>query len=380
MRAAVAAVLAVGCYSPHPPAGAPCADGVCPTGLVCSPASMTCEVTAVDAPGARDAPPPIDAPRIDSAIDAPRSPFAYRRRITIHNASTTQLPAGFAVRISLDPLLSTLLTAGKVKSDFSDLRVIGDGALGDRDRIVDPPTGPAPTAVTFSIALPIAAGATDTSYALYYGNPNAGAAPGDGTKVFSIYDDFTSGIASFWLTNDGPATSGGKLVLRAGHTDALTTAAGSLQIVSAVELVANVIDPTSNPTTQTEGTFYYWFGYQHRGDFSASDPWIVWIARGKSQIHTEQKSPTGCETECDGPSTLTQNTAAHYYAIERDPGATRFYLDGALSTTTSVTNSADYSVMVRNYMATSDVDIDYVRARPRVTPDPTATLGAEENL
>ncbi|MGE5182633.1 MAG: hypothetical protein ACM31C_11250 [Acidobacteriota bacterium] len=378
MRAVIATVFVMACYAPHPPAGSPCANGACPSGLVCSPASQTCELVAVDAPGGIDAP-VIDA-RVDASIDGARSPFAYRRRITIHNTSTTDLPAGFAIRVSLDPTLATLLTQGKVKADLSDLRVIGDGSLGDRDRIVDPATGPAPPAVTFALALPIAAGATDTSYALYYGNPAATAAPADGTKVFAIYDDFTAGIAGFWLKNDGPITSSGKLVLRAGHTDALTTAAGSLQIVSAVELVANVIDPTSNSTTVPDGTFYYWFGYQHRGDFSASDPWILWIARGKSQIHTEQKSPTGCETECDGPATLAQNTAPHYYAIERDPSATRFYLDGALSTTTSVMNTADYSVMVRNYMATSDLDVDYIRARPRVTPDPTATLGAEEQL
>ncbi len=380
MRAVVAAVVLIGCYAPHPPAGSPCANGVCPSGLVCSPASQTCELVAVDAPGGKDAAPGSDA-RVDAAGDAGMtSPFAYRRRITIQNTSTSMLPAGFAIRVSLDPTLANLLTQGKVKADLSDLRVIGDGSLGDRDRIVDPATGPAPPAVTFALALPIAAGATDTSYALYYGDPAATAAPADGTKVFTIYDDFTTGIASFWLQNDGPITSGGKLVLRAGHTDALTTAAGSLQIVSAVELVAKVIDPTSAPTVQSAGTFYYWFGYQHRGDFTASDPWILWIARGKSQIHTEQKSPTGCETECDGPTTLPQDTAPHYYAIQRDPSATRFYLDGALSTTTTVMNTADYSVMVRNFLATSDVDIDYVRARARVSPDPTTTLGAEENL
>jgi hypothetical protein len=31
------------CYSPHPQPGAPCGDGPCPTGLVCAPATNTCE-------------------------------------------------------------------------------------------------------------------------------------------------------------------------------------------------------------------------------------------------------------------------------------------------------------------------------------------------
>jgi hypothetical protein len=43
-------VLAASCYRPSPRAGAPCAaNGQCPTPLVCSPASHTCERTAIDA-------------------------------------------------------------------------------------------------------------------------------------------------------------------------------------------------------------------------------------------------------------------------------------------------------------------------------------------
>ena len=48
-----AVVACAGCFSPAPPAGAPCADnGRCPETLVCSPATKTCEHAAV----------PVDAP------------------------------------------------------------------------------------------------------------------------------------------------------------------------------------------------------------------------------------------------------------------------------------------------------------------------------
>jgi hypothetical protein len=43
-------------------------------------------------------------------------------------------------------------------------------------------------------------------------------------------------------------------------------------------------------------------------------------------------------------------------------------------------NTADYSLIVRNYMANGDVAVDWIRARIRVTPDPTVTLGPEETL
>lgn len=43
-------MVALGCYAPHPLTGGRCAEGdTCPEGLVCSPASQTCERTAVDA-------------------------------------------------------------------------------------------------------------------------------------------------------------------------------------------------------------------------------------------------------------------------------------------------------------------------------------------
>jgi len=305
MRCVVAASLVVACFTPRPPAGAPCDPNGCPDGLVCSPASNTCEVTAVDAP-------------VDVAIDASDvpNPFLYRRRIAITNTSTGELPAGFTVRIPLGATLKALVSAGKVKSDFTDLRVIGDVA-GERDRIVDPPNGPASPGISFSIKTSIAAGGTNNDYALYYGAPAATAAPADGTKVFPVYDDFAAGLSPIWVISDGPTTSNGKLVLRANHTDSVTTNAAidSLPIVSAIELSVTVVDPTSAPTVQPGGTFYYWFGYQHT-DFAPVVPWVIWIARGASEVRAEQESPVGCEAGCLGPQAV-QDAATHYFSIER---------------------------------------------------------------
>lgn len=371
---AVALLVASGCYSPHPPAGAPCPDGVCPTGLVCSPVTRTCEAHVVDAStdGAPDA-------RPDANVDANISTFRHRQRLTIKNLSAQEMPAGMTVSVPFTAL-ATLVSAGKAKADFSDVRVIGD-TVGERDRIIDPPGGPAPVAIHFSLGVPLAANTTSTEYAIYYSYPASPPAPANGHNVFAVYDDFSSGISNAWLKNDAPAVASGQLVLRAGHTDAITTTAASdnVPIVSAVELVATVPNPTSDATVQPEGTFWYWFGYQHTGDFSASDPWVVWIARGKGGIGAEQKSPVGCETGC-APTPGTQDTAAHYYAVARDPAETRFTRDSSAPITITVQNTADYSLMVRNYMAASDLDVDWIRARARVSPDPAVSLGAEENL
>ena len=42
-------VLVAACYAPRLQPGSPCDQGPCPAGLVCSPASLTCETVAVDA-------------------------------------------------------------------------------------------------------------------------------------------------------------------------------------------------------------------------------------------------------------------------------------------------------------------------------------------
>ncbi|HEY5922702.1 MAG TPA: hypothetical protein VIV11_13565 [Kofleriaceae bacterium] len=59
-RTCIASVLCVtACYSPRPGTGAPCPDGECPSPLVCSQATRTCELT--DTPGDADVV-PNDAP------------------------------------------------------------------------------------------------------------------------------------------------------------------------------------------------------------------------------------------------------------------------------------------------------------------------------
>lgn len=76
MRTLVLTALLAGCYSPHPQAGAPCPTGACPDPLVCSPATRTCERTAVDAPladvraidAAPDSAVPIDAPHVTGQL------------------------------------------------------------------------------------------------------------------------------------------------------------------------------------------------------------------------------------------------------------------------------------------------------------------------
>ena len=93
MRIVVALVLVSACYSAQPSPGAPCPDGVCPTGLVCSPSTQTCERHAIDAGTIIDGPRLIDAP-IDGPPDAyvPPQPI-LRQQVVNYSSSAASLSA-----------------------------------------------------------------------------------------------------------------------------------------------------------------------------------------------------------------------------------------------------------------------------------------------
>ena len=72
MRRLWGIVLVAACYAPHASPGSPCAEnGGCPVGLVCSPSSATCELSAIDAPTSS----PGDDAGLDATTDGPRDAF-----------------------------------------------------------------------------------------------------------------------------------------------------------------------------------------------------------------------------------------------------------------------------------------------------------------
>ena len=312
-----------------------------------------------------------DSPPDTSTNDVVSQP-QYERIVTIVNDATSSLPAGYTIGVPFPQTeMQTAINAGKMRADLGDLRV--RATKGERDRLVD--AAPLASVVWFSLSAPIAAGATDTTYAITYGDPNAGAPPQNGAAVFDFYDDFTGSSIDTqkWMTQGTVSVGGGFVTLPASGLGAMTTV--SLPPTTTVEFRAKITDPTSDPDTQSG--FYYWLGFQHTGDFVADSPWSVWIARDKSIIGAEQESD-GCPSDCSSP-TSSQTTSFRDYGIERQPTQTIFSIDGAPSyTTTAAINDEAMSLMIRNYLVSSDLVVDWIRARPRTYPDPTVTLGGEQ--
>ena len=101
---ALSSAALVACYAPDPPAGAPCANGVCPTPLVCSQATNTCERSDIDAGGSGG--------------------NSYRVPITLSaSVAATDVP----VLVVLDASFSYTHAA----VDGSDVRLAGDTAASE---------------------------------------------------------------------------------------------------------------------------------------------------------------------------------------------------------------------------------------------------------
>ena len=321
-----------------------------------------------------DAAPQKDASDAAQAPDVDAGNPTYLRTITIHNNAQTQLPSGYTIGVAFpESQLQAAISSGKMRSDLNDLRV--KGSSGERDRLVDAPgmSQSGTRVVWFSLASSIAATATDTTYAITYGVPNAPAPPADGSNVFTFYDDFVgSALDPHWITQGTVNVANGLVTLPHGGFGALTTLA---QLpTSTCEFRAKITDPSSDPDNNTG--FYYWFGFQHQGDFDASEPWVLWIARGKTGIGAEDQAdgclPNGCSN-----TPGTQTTSFRLYSIERQPTQTIFGIDGT-PWTTPATNDQALSLMIRNYLVTGDLVVDWMRSRTRIYPEPTVTLGAEQ--
>jgi hypothetical protein len=65
------------------------------------------------------------------------------------------------------------------------------------------------------------------------------------------------------------------------------------------------------------------------------------------------------------------------YRIDRATSQTIFISDDGTTFAGEGTNG-DEAIMIRNYLATSDLIVDWARARPIVDPEPKAVVSAEE--
>ena len=126
--------------------------------------------------------------------------WSYREPVVVTDPNPAAVSARYSVKATLDAQL--MMGTGQLLANCADLRVVYfDGSANyELDRIVNG-CGTAQTEIWFALQRPIAGGAQDNGYYLYYGNSAAGLPPTNGMNVFLFYEDWENG-ASHW-TNAG---------------------------------------------------------------------------------------------------------------------------------------------------------------------------------
>jgi hypothetical protein len=302
----------------------------------------------------------------------------YQRTLPIANGAAVELPAQYTVCFAAPGIVGAdLIASGHVRADLADLRVFGPS--GEIHRVIDTLT-PSRTELCFRLERAIAAGTTDDGYSLHYGDPSAAPPPDTSADVFAFFDGFDgAAIDKRWLMNGAPTLAGGILVLPKNGEPGLTTTATSdgVDTTASLEIRAKVDDPSSAP--ETSSGYYWWLGFQHTGDFTANAPWDVFIGRSKNTVEAEHNTLTGsCTGGCDD-NALGQTSDFRIYRVDRSTAVVDFYYDDGTKFEGAGSNG-DLSIMLRNFLVTSDVEIDWVRARPLVAPEPTTVLGPETSI
>lgn len=114
------------------------------------------------------------------------SSWDYKTQVTINNGSGGTL-SNYQAKVELDT--ATLISAGKMKSDCSDIRVLNSAQDTELDFWVDPTTVNTASTDIWVEVLSLPTG--DTTIYIYYSNASA-SSTSNGSDTFEFFDDFES--------------------------------------------------------------------------------------------------------------------------------------------------------------------------------------------
>jgi len=233
---AAPAPTAGGGHNPPPPTSGPTAADA-PTETPSSSSVPTNTPTPTDTPYAPPSATPTPTPTPDSgpppqptATSTPTSDegsglewwdgqYAYRKQVAV-NTSSKGVPVGYTVALTIGH--ADLVSQGKAQADGRDVRIVWHGPAGpvELDRVLDDDSAweGSTTILHFALQEALGPNSEDGRYYLYYGNPQAGAAPADPNRVYWYASTFDSEAALLdWTTYDVEQWTnwkikGGKLV------------------------------------------------------------------------------------------------------------------------------------------------------------------------
>lgn len=148
--------------------------------------------------------------------------YKYRSRLTIKNKADDILESGYSVKFVVDA--KSLISGNKLKPNCDDLRIVYfDGSSSkELDRINETACNYALTEIWIKTNSPISFNSSDSSYYIYYGNPNANVPPADRNNIYVWWDDFSANTLSSysvgdWLCYQGDCKSFKNFTYSSGH-------------------------------------------------------------------------------------------------------------------------------------------------------------------
>jgi len=291
--------------------------------------------------------------------------YQYRLPLTV-SASTTDMPSGYTVYSTDD--VATLITAGDVRSDGNDWRVLyWDGAnWNELDRlVVDWNTST--TKTYFKTQAAISASASDDNYYIYYGYSGETTSPkADGAGVYDFYDDFSVDLTK-WTSNG--------VTLSAGVAEIATTTTGwANYMYSTTSFDRTSIGYLAELEVKVKGTtgnlheVFIGFGDASTGVAQPREAFYY----GVGDIKYFDAANTDIITT-DLPGT----TLFRKYTIRIDAGSGGF-LEADFTTDTYTLTGSDNNMRIKVNPYMGGADVDLVRVRKYVSPEPSTASGTVE--
>jgi len=322
--------------------------------------------------------------------------YIYRSRIRVSASASDALPVQFTTSIYKD--LAALITAGKLRSDGADLRLVYWNASLNRyerfdgaswvedvtkvgmDVVFEPLAGgsfpnDANVRIWFALAKALAASEVDSNYFLYYGNATESSQPSqNGNRVFQFYDSFEGSALdnSLWDLSMAGSTftvANGEVTSNNSNHRIKTVKTFSYPIRLETEFISY--------TTPTNGI-------QSVGFWTSTNDGIGLLSHSSSDyIRNNSSWPYLGFKHADNQAHFMELAAISNSQV-------RFYTKN-LVTSATVMNNSLYSNTVSNEAITLGLRYDnssygqtanskwrYVRARTYVGNEPSVVLQAEQ--
>ena len=124
----------------------------------------------------------------------------YREQVTVRGQ--TAVPSGYAVALAFNHAALVVARKSLAGGDDVHVRYWNGSSMVDLDRILDPASAwnGVATTIWFRLQAPIASGATDANYYVFYGNLADANPPAYGPNVFLDYQDGT--VLDGWTRRD----------------------------------------------------------------------------------------------------------------------------------------------------------------------------------